>query len=328
MKVLIFTEGGNQLGLGHISRCSSLYDELASRGIEVEFIINGLPHEIDINNYKNVKIFNWLSADFLYQHIKKTDYCIVDSYLAGEDFYQVISAKARKCLFIDDFARIKYPKGIIANPSLSTENVKYPIRDENCYLLGSQYIIIRNPFINVKRATVNTKVKEVLITLGGSDLRNITPAILNQLCSSYPELIFHVVIGKANNNLRGINKNKLQNIYVYHNVNAAEMRNIMLKSDLAITAAGQTIYELLATQTPFIPIKVAENQSNNIAGLKELSLVETVLEHDDVLLTVKVEREFEKLMDVAIRNQLVCKYKKIVDGLGTNRIINFLCRSN
>jgi spore coat polysaccharide biosynthesis predicted glycosyltransferase SpsG len=41
---------------------------------------------------------------------------------------------------------------------------------------------------------------------------------------------------------------------------------LMVKSDLAITAAGQTIYELLATQTPFIPIKVIENQENNVNG--------------------------------------------------------------
>jgi UDP-2,4-diacetamido-2,4,6-trideoxy-beta-L-altropyranose hydrolase len=327
MKGLIFTEGGSQLGLGHIARCSSLYDELASRGVEVEFIINGDPHGIEIIHYKNVKMMNWLCTDFLRQQIKNTDYCIVDSYLAEEALYQVISAKSQKCLFIDDFARINYPKGIIVNPALSTENVQYPISDESCYLLGPQYIILRSPFIKIKRASINNRVKEVLITLGGSDLRNLTPAILNQLSSRHPELFYHVVTGKAAENFGEISKTKVKNINVYHYVNAAEMKNIMLKSDLAITAAGQTIYELLATQTPFIPIKAVENQHNNIAGLKELSLVETLLEQEDVLLTAKIAREFEKLMDITTRKQLADQYKKIVDGLGAKRIINFLCRS-
>lgn len=324
MRVLIFTEGGSQIGLGHISRCSSLYDELEDRGIEVKFIIFGDVNGIATIQNKNFKVANWLSTDFLYNHIEDNDYCIVDSYMAGEDLYSVILKRARKSLFIDDNARIKYPEGIVVNPSLSTDVVNYPKNEANCYLLGHKYIILRKPFIQVKREPQKTKVKEVLITLGGSDIHNLTPVILNKFSSRYPDIIFNVVIGNAFNNTVDIRKINSNNINFYENATAEEMKRVMLKSDITITAAGQTIYELMATQTPFIPIKVAENQSNNVAGLKEFNLVEMVLDYKDELLSDKIVIEFEKMMDFCNREELSCKYNKVIDGLGTKRIIDAL----
>ncbi|OIJ10409.1 UDP-2,4-diacetamido-2,4,6-trideoxy-beta-L-altropyranose hydrolase [Anaerobacillus alkalilacustris] len=326
MKVIILTEGGRQKGLGHISRCSSLYDELEARGIEVDFIIYGDTNDIEIIKNKKFKLANWLSTDFLNYYIKESDYCIVDSYLATEDLYKVISNRAKKSLFIDDNARIKYPRGVVVNPSLSSNVVTYPKNDTNCYLLGHKFIILRTPFIQVKREPQKTKVKEVLITLGGSDIHNLTPIILNKFSSRYPNIIFNVVIGNAFKNIDEIKRFSSKNTKLYENATAEEMKRVMLKSDIAITAAGQTIYELMATQTPFIPIKVAENQSNNVSGLKEFNLVERILDYNDALLKEKIVLGFEKMMDFGNRNELVSKYNKVIDGLGTKRIIDALTR--
>ncbi len=326
MKVIILTEGGRQIGLGHISRCSSLYDELEARGIEVEFIIYGDTNDIEIIKNKKFKLANWLSTDFLNYYIKENDYCIVDSYLATEDLYKVISNRAKKSLFIDDNARIKYPRGLVVNPSLSSNVVTYPKNDTNCYLLGHKFIILRTPFIQVKREPQKTKVKEVLITLGGSDIHNLTPIILNKFSSRYPNLIFNVVIGNAFKNIDEIKRFSSKNTKLYENATAEEMKRVMLNSDIAITAAGQTIYELMATQTPFIPIKVAENQSNNVSGLKEFNLVERILDYKDALFKKKIVLELEKMMDFGKRNELVSKYNKVIDGLGTKRIIDALTR--
>lgn len=56
-------------------------------------------------------------------------------------------------------------------------------------------------------------------------------------------------------------------------------------SDLTITGSGQTIYELIATRTPFIPIKVAENQQSIVSNLLELSLTNDFINYleDDPL---------------------------------------------
>ncbi|MCP8617532.1 UDP-2,4-diacetamido-2,4,6-trideoxy-beta-L-altropyranose hydrolase [Salirhabdus salicampi] len=324
MRALIFTEGGSQIGLGHISRCSSLYDELTNRGIEVEFIINSDTGKFEIIKDKQYKIVNWLSKEFLTNYIKQCDYCIVDSYLASYDIYRIISKRAAKTLFIDDNGRIDYPEGIVVNPSLSTQAVEYPINDTNCYLLGPKYVILRSPFTQVRRTHINPQVKEVLITLGGSDIHNLTPNILKNLAINNSEITFNVVIGNAFENIKEIKSIRSKNFNFYENATAAEMKSIMLKSDFAITAAGQTIYELLATQTPFIPIKVIDNQHHNILALKELNLIETALEYSDTFFSEKLIYKFENLKKFNNRIGLVEKYKEVIDGLGSKRIIETL----
>ncbi|UXH43437.1 UDP-2,4-diacetamido-2,4,6-trideoxy-beta-L-altropyranose hydrolase [Rossellomorea vietnamensis] len=324
MRALIFTEGGSHIGLGHISRCSSLYDELEKREIDVEFIINGDLEQFEIIKDKQYKVINWLSKNFLKSYIKPDDYCIVDSYLAGEELYQVISYLAKQSLFIDDIARIKYPKGIVVNPSLSTKAVNYLNKDTNCYLLGPKYIILRSPFIQVKREYINPKIKEVLITLGGSDIHNLTPNILKQLKNNNSDIIFNVVIGNTFENIGKIKSVSTKNIQLYENATAEEMKSIMLRSDFAITAAGQTIYELITTQTPFIPIKVIENQHNNILALKELDLVEITLEYNDPFFNEKLIFEVENIMRLSNRTNLIEKCSKVIDGLGSKRIIDAL----
>jgi UDP-2,4-diacetamido-2,4,6-trideoxy-beta-L-altropyranose hydrolase len=324
MRALIFTEGGSQFGLGHISRCSSLYDELEDRGIEVEFVINGDMEKFEIIKNKQYKVVNWLSKNFLTNYIKPGDYCIVDSYQAGEELYQIITDKAKKALFIDDYGRINYPEGIVVNPSLSTEAVKYPNNDTNCYLIGPKYIVLRSPFIQVKRRGINSRVKEVLITLGGSDIHNLTPTILKQISSKISNITFNVVIGSAFENIEEIKSLNLRNANIYENLIAEEMKTIMLKSDFAITAAGQTIYELIATQTPFIPIKVIENQNNNIVGLKEYNLVKTVLDYKDTEFVSKLRLEFNNMLSFNKRHELATLYKSVIDGLGRKRLIDRL----
>ena len=41
MKVFIITEGGKDIGFGHITQCLSLYQAFKEKGILPKFIING-----------------------------------------------------------------------------------------------------------------------------------------------------------------------------------------------------------------------------------------------------------------------------------------------
>ncbi|RXJ02234.1 hypothetical protein DS745_07545 [Anaerobacillus alkaliphilus] len=324
MRVLIFTEGGSQIGLGHISRCSSLYDELELRGIDVEFILHGDLNGVGIIKDRKYKMVNWLSTNFLDHYIREDDLCVVDSYLASEDLYRQISNRAKKSLFIDDNARINYPKGIVVNPSLTTNEDLHPISKNNIYLLDNNYVILRRPFIQVRRETISTEVNEVLITLGGSDIHNLTSLLLKLVRNKYPGITLNVVIGHAFANIPEIVTTSMNNINFYQNASAEEMKTIMLKSDVAITAAGQSIYELMATQTPFIPIKVIENQDNNVLGLKKYKLIDSVITYNDPLFSELVGSELQRMMDLNTRKELIVKYQEVVDGNGTKRIIDAL----
>ena len=142
-RIIIFTEGGDNIGFGHITRCSALYEEIESRNIEVLFVIFGKNID-DLLKGKKYLNKDWKDKEFLKTFLKEDDYIIIDSYLADIEIYKFISGSTKKCLYIDDNNRISYPKGIILNPVLY-DDVVY--KTENIVLQGKDYIILRKEFL-------------------------------------------------------------------------------------------------------------------------------------------------------------------------------------
>lgn len=262
-KVYILTEGGHKVGYGHITRCTALYEELEKRECDVTFIINGDEEISSVLGEKKFALKDWRDKDYLSNLLCEKDYVIIDSYLANEEIYEFIANKVKKSLYIDDNVRINYPKGIICNPSIYGKELNYPQKKDVKYLLGIDYVILRKEFIDVPEKKFNNKIEDILITFGGSDITNMTPKILNELRKNYPQVNKHIIIGKGFNNLEEIKNIADGKTFFYYNLNADEMKNLMLKCDFAISAAGQTSYELLNLKIPMILFEIVDNQKLN-----------------------------------------------------------------
>ncbi len=50
------------------------------------------------------------------------------------------------------------------------------------------------------------------------------------------------------------------------------MRDVMLSSDVAISAGGQTLYELARTGTPTVAVSVADNQKKNVEAMGKVRI--------------------------------------------------------
>lgn len=328
MKVIIFTEGGNDIGLGHISRCRALYDEIEKRKIEVKFIIFG--DFIDTYILKDIDFINedWSNIRFLESNIETDDFAIVDSYRAKTPIYDMISKLSKKVMFIDDFGRLDYPEGIILNPSLDSSTIDYSKCCNNIVLSGPDYVILREQFRNIKREYFSEEVKRILIIMGGTDLRELIPIIIDSICKNMPNKKFDVIIGKNYDDNFIKTLSNIKNISFYKNINANQMIELMGNADLAITAAGQTIYELLATQTPFIPIQIIENQENNIRSLLKYNPKQPFLKYGEYDLVGQLVYLLERYELKDYRKNQIDKFGSIVDGYGVTRIIDFLLKKN
>lgn len=324
MKVKIFTEGGKSIGLGHLSRCTSLYDEISSRGISVDFIICGDVLDVDFLKGRNTINENWLDLNYLADNISPDNFVIIDSYKATKEIYEIIAKLSRRSIFIDDIGRLNYPAGLILNPALDANHIDYSNSPNSILLSGSYYVILRTPFIGFRRENLHKEVRRVLITMGGTDIRELTPVIINNICKKRTDLVFDVVIGS--NEWRYLNKlyEGSLNINIHTNIKAIDMMNLMINADLAITSAGQTIYELLATQTPFIPIQVIENQENNIRSLLKYNPEQIVLKYDNENLVDNLLQALEISSGFQYRKKQNLEYKGLIDGYGSKRIIDKL----
>ncbi len=325
MKISIITEGFSKTGYGHITRCLSLYQAYEERFIHPTLYINGDDNVKSFLPDSNHKIIDWATHPTkLIGEIKNSDVIIIDSYLAGKDFYDNISKHAKVSLFIDDTLRLDYPAGIILNGTINAETFPYKKKPGKKYLLGTKYIPLRKEFWYAESKKFNRELSSILITIGATDSQSLTSSILKSLQESFPAIKKKVVIGSS-----FINKNEIENLRdntteLFYSPPALLMRDLMLSSDIAITAAGQTLYELAASSTPSIAIVVAENQKNNIQEWKRKGFLLNTIYYNDVNFIRRIIEQIQTLQSITVRKKLSRIGKENVDGQGSIRVVNFL----
>jgi UDP-2,4-diacetamido-2,4,6-trideoxy-beta-L-altropyranose hydrolase len=325
MKISIVTEGFHSTGFGHIGRCQAIYQAFDDRSLTPTFYINGDDSCNDFLKDTKFELINWLdNPELLFDKIKGSEIIIVDSYKAPKEFYEKISSMTPFPVFIDDNKRLDYPAGIIINGAIYAEKMNYEPQKGYTYLLGPKYIPLRKDFWQTREKVVSPEVQNVLITFGGQDPENMTPRMLRMFVRNFPELKKYVVVGGGFNNAEQINEIKDENTIIITSPTAGEMFNVMLESDVAISAAGQTIYELAHVGVPTIAVSVAENQNNNMAGW----LSEEFLLAEYTSQTINLENLLQVTFAVYQRREQRIKLtnlgRKKVDGLGAKRIAQTL----
>lgn len=271
MQVYILTEGGKNIGFGHITRCISIYEAFKSYKICSKMIVNGDESVESILTDINFEINNWLS-DFSF--LNSSDIIVIDSYMIDLESCKKISNMSLLTVYFDDNNRLDYPKGIVINGLINSEKFNYPIDNNKKYLLGSNFSPLRSDFWNCKKIKINEEIKNVLITTGGNDLRNLTPKILDFLNTSFKHLNKKVIIADSFNNISEIESLKNDSCELFYSPNSQEMLDIMSNVDLAISSSGQTLYELACLGIPTIAIGIIDNQKENIKNFQENGFIE------------------------------------------------------
>ncbi|MCK4788062.1 MAG: hypothetical protein KAV87_30190 [Desulfobacteraceae bacterium] len=322
MKVCILTEAGKNIGFGHVTRCTSIYQAFEEVGIEPQLIVNGDDSVEDLVRTENCRIFDWVN-DYrtLVGMLSNTDIAFIDSYLANYRSYEAISGLADICIYLDDDMRIEYPKGFVLNGAVFAEEMPYPKRKEVNYLLGAKYAPLRKEFWEVPAKPIRNNLEAIMITCGGADIHNLTPKVLKVVVDTYPQLLVKVIVGRGFQNTREIEAPKDNNTELIYCPDAAEMKKVMLESDIAISAGGQTLYELARIGVPTIGICVAENQLRNIHGWEKTGFLEYVGWYSDDNIEERLEDSLKYLAHANTREEKSEIGRRIVDGQGPKRVV-------
>ncbi len=184
-------------------------------------------------------------------------------------------------MYLDDYVRLKYPRGIVVNGSIMAENLDYYPDDEIEYLLGTTYIPIRRQFWEYPVKKIQQEITSVLITFGGTDEKNFTKRVLHILGTEWPDINKYVFMNDL------MKSNLLtKEILLSSDPDIDAIIETMIKVDLAISASGQTLYELACIGVPVIAVQTAENQRINfenwiqaeyIDGLNQFSSTKILL---------------------------------------------------
>lgn len=293
MATLIFTEALLTTGLGHLGRCTALAEKLLEEG---EYTIQMILHtDHTSSNWSfpcQVQSINWKEKkqlkEFLDEYNQTTDLSdfifYVDSYLAELEIYNTLKDHCSELICIDDDCRLEYPAGsTILNPGypglyLEYNTEKYKI------LTGKDKVLLRKPFREkFEIPKRNIPPQKILVTLGGSDPHLFSEEILSLLVKNFPALEKHLVVGPGFTNDDKLKELSDKNTFFYKNLSAIQMRDLMIQIDFAITAGGQTTYELDRCKVPMVMIKTAENQEGNIRGFVEFQKGQVVREPKELV---------------------------------------------
>ncbi|EMO34163.1 hypothetical protein LEP1GSC175_1722 [Leptospira santarosai str. HAI821] len=246
MKILFFTESGANIGFGHIARITALSDFLLGQ----EF------HSITINHDGISKDKNWINESFSYSSYSGFDLAVVDSYLAGEKIYKFIRKVAKKVIAIDDYNRIVYPVDIVINPNVFFDQIDYNNQSAKCYG-GSNFVILRESFRKYEKPKVSQE-SGILITLGGSDYRNLLP----QLCELSKVNKQITLICPEKEKLESLQE-KYQKVRILGKLSESEILQEFVNAEIIISGCGQTLHELYHLRKKTVGICIDRDQIMN-----------------------------------------------------------------
>ena len=286
--------------------------------ISVDFVVNGDDSVNSILGDIKFIISDWIDDLSI---ISNADIVIIDSYLASINVYNLISTKVPLTVYIDDNNRLNYPKGIVVNGTLDVTNMGYSKRDGIIYYVGKEFIPLRNDFWNISNLEIKDDIENILITTGGNDLRNLTPKILDLLNTHYPNLNKKVIIADSFENTSEIEALKNDNVKLIYSPSSKEMLDMMADVDLAISASGQTLYELACVGVPTVAIGIIDNQKNNIKNWREIGFIEYAGCWNNKNLSDNILEKIEYLKDKEIRKDKNSIGTQAIDGKGSLRIV-------
>lgn len=317
MKSCCFVANGNDtIGMGHIMRCIAIADILKST-MDI-FFISKYTEGIEFLKSKGYNVIEYNKLNGLY------DFIVIDSYEISYKFFEFFKSYTKKLVYIDDLNLFDYNVDIVINTSITANIIDYKLSSTKKYLLGSDYCILRKEFRDIERKALNKKVNNILITTGGSDSHNMTFNLLKFMVDKFDMLKYNVIIGQAFKNTDTLVKLASQNSNITIYKSPSNMAYIMMKCDLAISASGNTLYELCCCGIPTISFILADNQIKFVKGFEEKGCIKNIGMWDKIDYNYFYRLICKYISNYDFRKNMRDNQLKLVDGKGVYRIIDSL----
>lgn len=314
MRLLVRCDGAPSVGMGHVVRCSALAEALRDRGAAVEFAMRA-------DRPEGVRAVE--DAGFCVQVIENDDEAIelarvydgvlVDSYEVDAATLQRFSRAATLAVIDDPGERDLRAARWVLNQNLGAEDLRCNISEDAVRLFGPAYALLRPEFARVRAErprAFDPLQRRVLLTFGGGDVTRYFVTLLSAL-ESLPERLDIVLLGPES-----------VPVASHHAIHAVRAKTgiaeLMAESDVAITAAGTTTWELCCMGVPSFAVPIAQNQQIVAEGLRHTGAMRVYESFDEAARLLA--NDLSALLRDAVRRRAMSERAgNLVDGLGAAR---------
>lgn len=316
--LVILTEGDWARGLGHLGRCLGYARQWRRLDREVLWIVDGDDAARRFLEGEAVVWRRWQDDGDIPE--VENAVAIADSYGASPVALHAIARRAAAAVYLDDLELDDYPPGLVVHSAPGPLD-RSGRRAE--WLIGPAWQPMPSAFWTVaERKRVSDRIGSVLILVGGTDLRDLGGRLAALAHRVFPDSRIHLVRGAG---ARGEVPDSGA-ITVHRALPPEALRDLMLDADLAISAAGQTLYQLARCGVPTLMVGVADNQARHLREWPHTGAMLSAGMWDAPDLDDRLLEGLQSMKSAEVRTAMSAAGQRAVDGQGARRLAEHIGR--
>ena len=326
--ILFVVDAGQRVGGGHVMRSLTLAAALQAQGAVTRFVA---PPEVAAILAVFAPGTPLLAAPSsepadLAAAISGAafDAIAFDHYGLAEADHRAL-AQGRPVLVIDDLADRALGADLVVDsgPARTAADYDGLIPQAARLLLGPNYAPVRPEFAALRNTALSWRgepVGRVLVSLGLTDLDAITGRVVERIRPRVSETGIDIVLGAGTPSLASLQRLARRDQRLALHIDTPHMARLTAEADIAVGAAGSSMWERCTLGLPSVVVVLADNQrpaAQALAARGAALMVEVAQPDFDAALDKALMR---LLTDARLRRAIADAGAEICDGLGAPRV--------
>lgn len=349
VRIAIRVDASPRIGTGHVKRCLSLAEALASAGAEIRFLCrdHGLAYEpIFAGKAASFQLLGapepgWEPSDGDPVHAAwagvpaetdaaetvaaladwSPDWVLLDHYGFDRRWHRAVGGGLGcKLAQIDDLGDRPFAVDLLVDHNLSADpRAKYAASGTTIgrLLAGPRYALLAPGYRNLVAPETAPTVRSIGIFLGGVDLDNLTPDVLAACRNAGFAGPVVIVSTSANPHLPALEGAIARDGNATLLTNLPDLAAFFVAHDIQIGAGGGATWERCRAGAAAIVLSTAENQRIVVDGLKAAEAAIGLYAGEWDALSGAIR---QLLDDLDLRARLSARAAELVDGRGCERV--------
>lgn len=311
MKIAFRADSGRVIGLGHLGRCVAIAQAFARLGEKPVF----LDVARDCLPWLKERGFSARSSGS-----ERWNILVGDNYRFTPRHHAENRRMAETLVLFDDFGTLNAPCDWILSSHVYAPGMTFQANNGRGFLVGPKFHPMRKEYWAARKPKeIAPRIRDLLIVLGGGDGWGLAAKAVETAARALPHARIHVVLGPLASPLRSDNPK----VIAYRDL--PHLRTIIEKADAAVSAGGQTLYELAFIGTPTVAVNLGKDQGDNIDGLERAGAAVSIGQGTVKNFSNRLKTELRNLdARPALRRRMSEAGRALLDGRGAIRVAKVL----
>jgi len=335
MRLLLRADADVRAGTGHVMRCLALAQAWSDAGGRAVLLSAPLPPALETRlGAEGLAVVALQAAPGSPEDAAETarqaqergaEWVVADGYHFEVGFGRALKEAGHKILVLDDNGGADTSDAdLVLNQNIHAQADWYG-ESPGRLLLGPRYALLRREFRTWRGWQRETPeiAHKALVTLGGSDPDNVTRKVVEALSLVGPERLDPTIVIGGGNPHRAALEAEASRLGVSARfvTNPPDLPALMADADLAVSAAGSTVWELAFLGVPSLLVVTAANQRGIAQGMDAGGAARSLGEAGDLTAGGLAQAVTALRLDPARRAEMSRRAREIVDGSGAARVV-------